>query len=214
MKIFQKPSLEVKSKITACLFAGGKDDVSADAFVEYFEYYEEELKLLRVGANPNTWQAGHLAVDQHEDVVEVVKLLKEHKDRPRKDVEDEVAKCFKNADRVCISRSIDLAIRLWMMINVRETQFRSLRPLCTCVQWRQDQTLDDLMRDLFPSSRWKVAARDSRLDVHFTAVMMVEVCGLKIHWTSSLQDHLLLDRRKRILSMFAYKSLLDCKDPE
>jgi hypothetical protein len=214
MKIFQEPSLEVKSKITACLFARGKDDVSADAFAKYFEYYEEELRLLRVGANPNIWQAGHLAVDQHEDVVEVVKLLRRLKDRTRKDVEDEVAKCFKNADPDCISRSIDLAIRLWLMINVRESQFRSLRPLCTCVDWQKEKTLEDLMRDLFPSSRWKVSARDSRVDVHFTAVMMVEVCGLKIHWTSSLQDHLLLDRRKRILSVFGFKDLLDCKDPE
>ncbi|KAE9382266.1 hypothetical protein N431DRAFT_507329, partial [Stipitochalara longipes BDJ] len=34
---------------------------------------------------------------------------------------------------------------------------------------------------------------------------MQRVCGLKIEWTTSLPDHLYLDRRRKALKMFPYK---------
>jgi hypothetical protein len=37
---------------------------------------------------------------------------------------------------------------------------------------------------------------------------MVRICGLKIEWTTSLHDHLRLDRRRKALQVFPYKCCL------
>jgi len=37
---------------------------------------------------------------------------------------------------------------------------------------------------------------------------MVRICGLKVEWTTSLEDHLRLDRRRKAIRVFSYKCCL------
>lgn len=208
MKLFQKPDREIQRRI-AIAFFNAEGDLPEESLVQYFQYYEEELRLLRVGTSPSTWEAGHLAATEHEDIIEIVQLLQQNRTEMKRVVQDKLAVRFPQANSACLERSIDLALRLWLLLNVRSLQFQSLRPLASCVQWQSATTLDAFVTNLFPSSRWEVSAKESRLDVHFTAVAMVDICGIRIHWTPSLQDHLLLDRRRRILHIFPHKRVLE-----
>lgn len=94
------------------------------------------------------------------------------------------------------------------MINVQEPIFGGLRHGATPVEWDDRTTLQDFLRSLFPSSRWQITAQSSRLGPYFTVSFMRRVCGLKIEWTTSLHDHLRLDRQRRALKIFPYKSYL------
>ena len=208
MKLFQKPDRDIKSRIAQTFF-GITDDRSDLSLEEYFCYYEEELELLRIGTSPSTWQAGHLAANDHEDVLAIVEAVKPGGSETRHQLEQKLSVQFNGAASDCRARSVDLALRLWLLVNVCDVQYQSLRPQSSCVQWNSDETLDACMTNLFPTSRLDVSPKESRLDVHFTAVAMVDICGITIHWTSSLPDHLLLDRRNRVLSVFAHKNVLE-----
>jgi hypothetical protein len=208
MKLFQKPDRDVQRRI-ARVFFNATGDLAEESLDQYFQYYEQELRLLRLGTAPSTWQAGHLAATDHEDIIEIVRALQQHRTEEKEVIQDKLSGRFPQADADCLERSIDLALRLWLLLNVRSLQFQSLRPLNSCIQWPPACTLNAFVRNLFPSSRWAVSAKESRLDVHFTAVAMVDICGIRIHWTPSLQDHLLLDRRHRILHIFPHKRVLE-----
>lgn len=94
------------------------------------------------------------------------------------------------------------------MINVQDPRFQCLRYEATCVEWDDTTTLRAFVEGLFPHSRWVVTAQTSRLGPHFTAAFMHRVCGLKIKWTTSIHDHLRLDRCEKLLSVFPYKCYL------
>lgn len=176
---------------------------------QFFDCYEEELELLRVGTSRITWQAAHLAANDYEDIIAIVEALKLGRSQTRQQVEQQVSAYFGDAKPECVARSIDLALRLWLLFDVRDVRYQSLRPLSPCVQWRSHETLDMFVASLFPTSCWDASPKESRLNVHFTAVAMVDICGISIHWTSSLPDHLLLDRKRRVLSVLAHKSVLE-----
>ncbi len=75
MKLFQRPCRDIKSR-NAEVFFSFRDAHPEVSLEDYFHYYEEELKLLRVGTSPSTWQAGHLAATDHKDVLTIVEVLK------------------------------------------------------------------------------------------------------------------------------------------
>jgi hypothetical protein len=175
------------------------------AFESFFSYYFEELGLLRTGISHETWQTKGLATKTYEDVFYVVEVLRNNGGSQRPALRSLLASRFHSADDVGLDRSINLAIRLWLMINTQEPEFGGIRHASTCVQWDDHTTLRAFCETLFPESRWQVTARSSRLGPHFTAAFMQRVCGLRLEWTTSLHDHLLLDRRRKALKIFPYK---------
>ncbi len=205
MKLFQRPSQEVRLRKTHELF---RQD-HPDSIHYYFDYYEEEISLLRLCASPALWQAGHLAAKEHEDIIAIVQALRAHPGGTRREFVEQLSGRFPEESASNIERSIDLSLRLWLMINIREAQYQSLRPWSPPVEWGQDDALNIFIQALFPRSRWQVSLRESRLDVFFTTVDMVDICGICIHWATFLTDHLRLDRRRRVLSVFAHEEILD-----
>jgi len=179
-----------------------------DALQIYFDYYIEELELLWMGISEETWQTKGLAAKTYEDIFYIVKILRDNGHSLRPELRPLLRSRFPLSDDLSLDRSINLAIRLWLMINTQEPQFGGLRHEATCVQWDDERTLRTFFQNLFPHSRWQITAQSSRLGPHFTAAFMQRVCGLKIKWTTSLYDHLRLDRRHKVLKIFPYKSHL------
>lgn len=91
------------------------------------------------------------------------------------------------------------------MVNTLESRFEGLRHEAHCVQWDDKTALSVFLHSLFPRANWQVTAQSSRLGPHFTAAFMHNVCGLTIEWTTSLHDHLRLDRQRKALKVFPYK---------
>lgn len=176
-----------------------------DALGRYFVYYNQELGLLRRGISEGSWQINNLAVKTSEDIFYVVDLLRSSGDSRRPEIRQRMLLKFQSSDEVGINRSINLAIRLWLMINTQDLEFSGLRHEATPVQWDDKSTLSAFLRSLFPHPRWQISAQSSRLGPHFTAAFMKDVCGLTIEWTTSLHDHLRLDRFRKALKIFPYK---------
>lgn len=177
----------------------------------YFKYYTDELHLLRAGFSEETWQTKDLTVKTYEDIFYIVDTLKSNGDSHRPTVRSILRSKFSSSNNTGLNRSIDLTVRLWLMINMQESEFGGNRHEATCVQWDDEVTLRTFFHNLFPKSRWEMTARSSRLGPHFTAAFMTDVCGLKIEWTTSLHDHLRLDRRRNkrpTLNIFPYKCYL------
>ena len=176
-----------------------------DALQRYFTYYNEELELLRKGISEKSWQIKGLAAKTYEDLFYVVDILRHNGDSQRPELRQRLSLRFRSSDPQGLNRSINLAIRLWLMVNTQEPEFGGLRYEATCIQWDDESSLRAFLLSLFPRSRWNVTAQSSRLGPHFTAAFMVRVCGLRIEWTTSLHDHLRLDRLRKALKVFSYK---------
>jgi len=179
-----------------------------DKFRSYFEYYIEELELLRSGISEETWQIQSLAAQTYEDIFYIVEILRNNGTSRRPKLRKLLKLRFPHSGEIGLNRSINLAIRLWLMINVQETCFEGTRHQATRVEWDDEITLREFFQELFPRSRWQITASSSRLGPHFTAAFMQRVCGLKIEWTTSLHDHLRLDRQRKALKIFPYKGQL------
>ncbi|KAL8715347.1 MAG: hypothetical protein Q9225_006386 [Loekoesia sp. 1 TL-2023] len=195
------------SRLQICQAFFGPDfrEDEVDALQQYFIYYSEELDLLRKGISEESWQIKGLAAETYEDIFYLVNVLRKNGDSRRSELRQRLSLRFPSADDQGLNRSIDLAIRLWLMINTQEPEFGGLRHEAISVQWDDESTLLAFLHSLFPRSRWQITAQSSRLEPHFTAAFMRDVCGLSIEWTTSLHDHLRLDRLRKALKVFPYK---------
>lgn len=203
MKLTERPGSRLE--IGHAFFGTGFQEEHLHSFRPYFEYYIEELELLRTGIREESWQIHGLATTTYEDVFFVVAVLQDHGDSCRPEIRSLLRARLQCLDTLGLNRSINLAMRLWLMINVQDPEFEGNRHGVSCVQWDDESTLKDFVRKTFPQPQWQVGSRSSRLGPHFTAVFMQRVCGLKIEWTTNLRDHLLFDRRRRCLKVFPYK---------
>ncbi|KAI4245870.1 MAG: hypothetical protein LQ352_006499 [Teloschistes flavicans] len=174
------------------------------ALKQYFIYFSDELKLLRTGISRESWQTKDLAIHNCEDLFHVVDILRTSKGHRRPEIRQKLLSRFGTTNDLAINRSLNLALRLWLMINVQEPAFAGLRHGATSVEWDDERPLLVFVESLFPPSRWSPTAQSSRFAPHFTAAFMQRVCGLNIEWTTSLHDHLRLDSvRKALKASFA-----------
>ncbi len=144
-----------------------------------------------------------LVVARHEELIEVADIVRSaasNKSELRKLLQDRYLENEAAADR-----TLNLLVRLWLMVNVREPDSAMHAPQTHLLQWSSKQTLQDFVTDAFPTSKWRVEAKDSRLHPSFTAAFMVKICGLKLEWTDCLADHLRLDRRHHALRVYSQK---------
>lgn len=185
--------------------------VNSDGLQPYVEYCNDELRLLCTGLSQQSWQSQKLAVKTIEDIAYVTSVLQQHQHSTRPDMRRLLLQRFPQASTAELDRSINLALRLWLMLNFQESDYETLRHEANCVQWDEHSTLCDRIDRLFPKAHWKVSSSTSRLGSHFTAIFLTRVCGVRLEWTTSIHDHLRLDRDRRgkvILRIFSYKQLI------
>ena len=192
-------------QIAQAFFGSNFREEQLNALQRYFTYYNEELELLRKGISEESWQTKGLAAKTYEDIFYVVNVLRDNGDSRRPELRQRLSLKFHSSDNSSLNHSMNLAIRLWLMVNTQEPEFGGLRHEATSVQWNDESTLLAFLQSLFPHSRWQITAQSSRLGPHFTAAFMQRVCGLSVEWTSSLHDHLRLDRLRKTLKIFPYK---------
>lgn len=206
--LLQTPCHETQLAILSNFFQTNRAHHLLDSHKTYFQYYEAELKRLRIGIAPPLWLVSTLAAKTHKDILHIASTLSEHRCSTRPQIREKLHSRFQDSDDLALNRSVDLALRLWLMLNVRDRELsvQTLQKPSIC--WHDDSTLKDFVASQFPVSSWFLEARESRLDPFFTAANMVRICGLKLDWTESLDDHLRLDRRNKVLSIYSYKSCL------
>jgi hypothetical protein len=211
--IQDEPDRNTQSKIGTSFFRDGfQQQGGVRGFRSYFDHLDLEVNALCSGHNPRKHQAANLAIVSHEDVITVVEELCKSSQENRKTIRTNLHQGFSGKRDVGINRAIDIAIRWWLMINVREADFEDLYPRRPFTEWEDATTLADFVKGIFPGAKWSLTARESRLNPFFTAANMVTICGLVIKWTPYLDDHLRLDRQSGehpVLWVFSFKSCLN-----
>lgn len=206
--ICELPDLLTRESVATQLFRLPAASLIKVVSSQYFQYYDDEIKQLQFGI-PSQRQTAGLALRTHEDVAYVVDVLRRNGDQDRPKIRELLRdSLFPEASNSRLDRAVNVSLRLWLMINIREQEFKSSSTLQRpCVQWNNESTLDTFLSGLFPKPRWEATPREGKYDPQFTAAFMVNVCGLKLKWTTSLEDHLRLDRKpdSRTLWIFPFK---------
>lgn len=182
------------------------DHASLDDYQAYFGFFSRELKNI-------PWRniSPNFGVQTLEDLRSVARLLAEHQDCPRSAVVAKLRKCLssqEDLDDIPIVRSMELAVRLWLGLNVQTWSIAvpSEMPRMSLIQWAENKSLVDVAKDCF---HWHESSKQrSRISPGFSAWKLVYLCGVKIDWTDSLSDHLRFDHGSKILMIYRHKICL------
>lgn len=212
----QSPSLlaplqdDTKNTVVENLFGRIESKRGANGFAKFLENYSRELRQLSMGVDHVSRATSGLAAKTHEDIFHICSTLTAGKSMPRREIRKLLSLRFRRPqeDDLSIDRLIDLTLRLWLMLNVRGDELSILTPQTPALHWDDGFSLEQFISMQFPQSTTELTIRESRLDPSFTAANMVRICSLHIKWTASLEDHLRLDRRRKILSVFPFKDFL------
>lgn len=175
----------------------------------YFDFYNKELRRLRVGITP---LISGLDTKTHKDLMHIRDIIFESRTEPRSVVRARIRPNLATEDDLSLDRIVDLTIRLWLMVNVRDDSLSmSLwRPQQFSARWDESESLVKFLAHQFPISTTKLELKQSRLEMTFTVAYMVRTCRLQIKWTDDLVNHLRLDRGpdSKTLSIFPHKAFL------
>jgi hypothetical protein len=196
---------EKKAGILGQLFHITSSNLRLDGYLDYFEFYEAELQRLQSGLSAASRPSFQLAANSHSDLLFIATLLSEHRGSTRPQIRQKIQSRFPGLEDSSLNRSIDLTLRLWLTLNVREdmilTESQSRK-------WDDNRILETFISDQFPISTLSQESRETRLHPQFTVANMISICGLKIGWTHCLANHLRLDRKSNKLWIYPYKNLL------
>ena len=205
-----------------------KDAIKADLpkYEDFLVLYRKEIEAVKedqeqIHANSNEQSGSHqtnnrrlLAASNYKDVLQIADVLASAGSRCRVCVRGELRKAtvFKDSDDFSLNNSIDLALRLWLMLNIRQIR-RNVAPDTNTLQWNDDDTLSQFVKQQFPEAEEPMTSNAShRVDADFTVVSLREYRGIDVKWTTSLEDHLRLkyDRKKKKarLRVFPFKRIL------
>lgn len=189
-------------------YFGTKHQRPGRYFSDFVAYYAEEPRKLQTGLTRSDWPIPTLDEKTHRDVLSITTILRNNKDQKRPVIRQILNLEQEHENESSTDHLCDLAVRMWLMINVLDADISLVDDEAPRQPWSQEQSLDDRIKSLFPQSKIKLDLKESRLDPHFTATNLEKICGLRLEWTRCLANHLRLDRRKKVLWVFPYKSFL------
>ena len=193
----------------------------ASDYKDYLKYFNEEIHSLLVPKERHYEEDdprgqdkthGHAARDV-KDLILIAKTIASSPTRCRPCVRTLLRgqAQFKDSEAIPLDNSINLALRLMLTLNAR-TNIVS-RPDTAALQWNDEDTLEAFVTQQFPPTSESMHSNAShRMDDDFTAMALRKYRGVKITWTSSLEDHLRLKYNRKTktkrLKVFPYKRLL------
>lgn len=197
-----------KRQIAQQFFGISADSGNLASLKLYFDFYNKELRRLRVGIKP---LVASLDTKTHRDLMHIRSIIFSLRTEARSVVRARLRLHLTTDDDLSLDRIADLTIRLWLMINVRDDSLSmSLWRPQQSARWDEPDSMDTFIARQFPTSSTKPELKQSRLEVTFTVAYMVRTCKLQVRWTDDLVNHLRLDRKpgSKELSIFPHKAFL------
>ncbi|KAK5089311.1 hypothetical protein LTR70_007108 [Exophiala xenobiotica] len=111
-------------------------------------------------------------------------------------------------DGAILNSVIYAALRVWLLIIFRAREDESLGANRPSMEWPENASLKDTLDQVVAISTTELTLNQRRFSPHFTVANMVSICGLRIEWASTLDDHLYLDRQHKVLRVFPYRDWL------
>lgn len=214
-----KPSEITRRSTVKALFGQGPGEASR--FEQYFAYYDRQIRLLQIHeVNLPGWVENSSAINTHADMLNTLGVLRECREVDRKEMRDQLRerldKPKSHVSDYALNWAIAVTLRLCLLVNIPDEGNRNAVGHSPIVEWKEEEKLDEFLKSLFPAPEWVPTPEESRHDANFTAAFMVDVCGLKIRWTDSLQEHLRFNHRRRKLAVFSHKKYMQAllKSPQ
>lgn len=164
--------------------------------------------MLRVGI---ALPVPYLNTKTHESLMYIQDVVSKFRSEPRSVIRKRLYPDLA-MEEISIDRVVDLTIRLWLMVHVRDDglSMRLFTPQQFSARWDESDSLERFLADQFPLSTTKLDMRQSRLEMTFTVAYMVRTCRLQVKWTDDLANHLRLDRgiEAKTLFIFPHKVFL------
>ena len=155
---------------------------SIDDFDAYFVYYNEQCRTQA--------QTDHVAETQV-DIVDIAQHINNNAASSLNDLRNSLHRAyprFRN-DPARLSNSIELAARLWLMINVQNTRPGGYRTtLQTAWPWPDGSSLVDVLQTL-RSQAPSITASTQRFAEVFNGFELERIGGFRIEWTDNLSSH-------------------------
>lgn len=184
-------------------------------YTSLVEYIREELSRLRD-------HQSEFAADTIDGTVDLIGVLRKNADKSQEEVLHLLRNRFQDVNDAAILRSLELTTRILLTINIH-TESVAIGPVqanVRTIEWPSKVSLKDLVQSQFQSSHKDEGSDamsiNAQLDPSFTASFLVNTCGVKISWTHNMADHLLFDKRRRIITVYEHKICLlnHSKDPD
>lgn len=207
----EKPRLKPGSSLrpTLSTFLNiSEDEISLERLAAYQSYYDRTWESLRNGYPPEVESMAPVS-DEHVRIIAAL-IGSSILDLPcqRETLREALSKDLHFADHSeeSLNRTIDLALRLWLVLNIRDDEYA---PGAHSVQWDDGVSLRSFITQQFPKPRMLRDLSERMFDFvlpdNFTMVKLKRYSGIKVHWTYDLSEHLDLDKDHRILKVFPLK---------
>ena len=206
MSLRSPPPKHLRKEIVHRLWRRTREAIDLDDYHSYFDHYNETCKALYVGAR---CEADAASVSNHEHVLLIIDLIWSYIDQgvgiSRPLLRGSLSKThFKDQADERINTSIDLALRLWLTMNVRK---RGVTPGIRDNPWNDENDLPAFIKAHFPGP--EIGRNiNAPLVGALTAVDLERTSDIRINWTYYLEDHLLFDRVKRKLNVYPLDRVL------
>lgn len=153
------------------------------------------------------------AVETTIGTIDLIPILRDNISEPRGKLVDKFAHRFPNVQAPALLRTIELVIRLWLTIRVSLNDIHAASPQANhgMLEWPAEISLIEAVQSQFFSLDSASNTNKSLspiLDPSFAASTLIDVFGIKLSWTSNLMDHLRLDKRHRVLTVYEHKICL------
>jgi len=208
----ESTSPDLQEKILRAFWRKPRSGSLVENYAPYFQFYDRSCEALYLGIRS---EAASLIADSHEHVLDIVEMIwgdidrKEHCLRLalRKKLAERFQLTMSEKTRRGLDNSINLALRLWLTIDIREDTFA---PAASTVQWDETATLQEFIQQQFRAPRLSSTSEKERtiLGGDFTAVNLRRFGGINIDWTYNLNEHLLFNRECRRLKVYTLKTCL------
>jgi hypothetical protein len=172
---------------------------NVESFDAYFHYFNEECH--------SRLQSRH-AARTVVDLVDIADHVKNNTMIPMTDLRHslQITHPQLGNDIQKLSASIELATRLWLMINVRNLMPNDPRTLQTALPWPDTSSLEDIIQrwTLVPPAFSNTARR--KFPDTLNVSDLERVTNFRIVWTDDLMNHLVLD--DRVIYIYYHVSVL------
>jgi len=169
----------------------------------FFDHLQNEVNLVK-------HHKDRYAVGTIEEVIYLINTMRHNSYNRLSELTHALSSIYPHADEKAVQRSLELCIRLWLTINMNSPSLAigPTYPLEMPLTWDKNASLNDLIQ-----SRWEARGGpklnpESQLDDTFTAAYLVNICGMTLHWTEYLSDHLIMDPQRKVLTLFKHKAYL------
>lgn len=203
---------EVQATLSVFL---GKQEIRTETqgLKAYEIYYQRTWKALRNGSPSEADTMGPVSGDHIQKVItSIQQTIADGSQCKRPQLKTALAKdtLFELHSPDSLDRCIDLALRLWLVLNIRDEDYC---PGTHSIQWDDQKTLQQFVEEQFPAPRFFQELGEKMFDFalpdSFTTVKLKRYSGIKVEWTYDLSEHLYLDKDHRMLKIFPLKYYLN-----